>query len=213
MGRCVSDQLENIGTLQRVAAGQDEDRRFQCCHFIDEPFGFGSTQFQGTADGLCAGATMYTRSNTTISWPDLCTQRWKSWDSGTSQWEAWNPRASMRSEKLLSILFQYTSNTSVSRTIWFFLLQSGCCLLLIKPPLQTKWPLEEINATGLVGCDSSRGHCLSVFGRLAGLAFTCAAAVTSCRSLICNLYCCGDSILWRGFVWSTQRKWPPRKSA
>ena len=84
----------------------------------------------------------WNRSNTIISWPHLCTHRWKSWDSATSQREAWIPLASKRSEQWLPVLFPFTSNTSGSRTIWSFLLQSDYCQLLIRLPLQMKWRLD-----------------------------------------------------------------------
>jgi hypothetical protein len=54
----VTDELKDIGALERVAAGKDEDGDVHVRNLIDKRFAFRVRQFIGVGNGLCGSAAV-----------------------------------------------------------------------------------------------------------------------------------------------------------
>jgi len=56
--RGVANQLENVGALQRVSAGEDEDGHAHLGDLVDQSLPFCVGELVGVGDGLSGGAAM-----------------------------------------------------------------------------------------------------------------------------------------------------------
>src|SRR5437868_8146337 len=56
----MSDQLEQIGPLDRISAGKHEDRHLHVRNLVDKRLSFLGTQFPWITIRLCGGAAVHT---------------------------------------------------------------------------------------------------------------------------------------------------------
>lgn len=57
----VLDQFENVGALDGIAAGEDEDRYLHLCDLVDEPLALRDGELKRVALGLRTGAAVDAR--------------------------------------------------------------------------------------------------------------------------------------------------------